>query len=770
MQILHLADVHLDRPFVRADRRQGDRDRARLRETFSRCIELAADRGVDAVTIGGDLWEDEHVSADTRRFVASQLARVGCPVLVICGNHDPLRPGGHYQRTSWPDNVTIFSEAAPVEHRLSDDVSVWGVSWTHEEPTAEFLSQRVVPEDGRAHLLLLHGTATTFAGGVGGPSYCPFDPAELLGAGFALALAGHIHAASHERGFVYPGSPEPLGWGERGRHCVALVTIDSGEADVELLDVNSHRYEESAVDCEGCEHGAECAERLVENLEGLEGADRHVRVLLRGEVSRECRVDAEQLTEDHREPFAEFQVVDETSPAYDLDAMAEQPSATGHFVKALRERIESEAIPMSAASSSWPWTADYGRWADERTSFVWIEHLDIRGYKRLRGEYDFDQRLSIICGANEAGKTSMHDAIVRALFGFSRSERRRSGGESELDRCQPWGDGTTYAIHATVHTEEGRIRIEWDFAEHDVTVRNLDSSEDLSARMSGSHGDVLLGQHLLGLDLADFRQACCVDQAEISAVASSESLVVAMQRAVELGTTESGVEAADARLRDALGSDIGVRVDNLQPTRAGRLHRLLDRREELRTELSRAEATQEEIAERERELQRLESERSEGGTEMLGVGQGLLRAKEQELAERLRRAREHSERASVDEDEGPDDSDEDHIAITSRLEELSRLENELAEQRPQAEAAKASVQELEGRRQLLQTQFDGLAGYSEVDTSGQAGVQGLVARRDDLIAAVGEPEPTAAPPSPEPAVASSRTPLWVAADSSPQPR
>ena len=140
---------------------------------------------------------------------------------------------------------------------------------------------------------------------------------------------------------------------------------------------------------------------------------------------------------------------------------------------------------------------------------------------------------------------------------------------------------------------------------HEVTVRNLDSGEDLSAQMRGNHGDVLLGQQLLGLGLEDFRQACCIDQAEISAVASSESLVVAMQRAVELGTTESGVEAADARLARALSSDIGVRVDNLQPTRSGRLRGLLDRREELARELSRAETTEQEIAEREREQRRL---------------------------------------------------------------------------------------------------------------------------------------------------------------------
>ncbi len=43
MRILHISDVHLDRPFVRADRREGGRDRARLRQTFTRCLERAGE-------------------------------------------------------------------------------------------------------------------------------------------------------------------------------------------------------------------------------------------------------------------------------------------------------------------------------------------------------------------------------------------------------------------------------------------------------------------------------------------------------------------------------------------------------------------------------------------------------------------------------------------------------------------------------------------------------------------------------------------------------
>lgn len=342
MRILHIADVHLDRPFVRADRRAGGRDRQRLRDTFRDCLRLAADREVDAVTIGGDLWEDEHVSADTKRFVTSELERLSTPVLIVCGNHDPLRPGGHYERTQWPENVTLFTESIPVEHRLNEECSVWGLSWAPSDPTAEFLNRRVTPEDGRTHLLLMHGTAASFAPALEDDGFCPFDPRSVRDAGFSICLAGHIHRGSHDDTVVYPGSPEPLGWGEMGRHCAAIATLDEGRIEIDLIEVNRHVYEQIEVDCESCEHGAEVDERLRQALPRGENDTRHLRVSLKGQVGRECEFGLEHLTGLHGANLAELQLVDATHLAYDLDALAAQPDATGHFVKAMRERIDSE--------------------------------------------------------------------------------------------------------------------------------------------------------------------------------------------------------------------------------------------------------------------------------------------------------------------------------------------------------------------------------------------------------------------------------------------
>jgi len=339
MKILHFADVHLDRPFVGMPRDAARARRNDLRIAFQRCLAAARRNRVDLVTIGGDLWEDEHVTADTRGFVAYELERLGLPVLMACGNHDPQLPGGHYTRTPWPDNVHIFPGDALTEFPLGD-LSIWGISWRGGPLPLAFLDTFRTPDAERIHLLLLHGTARTVPLGVDGAEYAPFDPAEIERAGFALCLAGHIHAASQAGRVVYPGSPEPLGWGDTGRHTVALVEVQGREAAVQLIDVNMRRYEQRRVDCGGAASSAEVVGRLTTALSDPDPQAICLRVELVGQVGVDCQVDIPQVVSLVGDRYAALAVEDCTSPEFDLDRLAEQKDAAGYFVRSLLTRIE----------------------------------------------------------------------------------------------------------------------------------------------------------------------------------------------------------------------------------------------------------------------------------------------------------------------------------------------------------------------------------------------------------------------------------------------
>ena len=52
--------------------------RAQVRETFRHALDIARKRTVDFITIGGDLWEDENVVADTGLSVARGARRNRC--------------------------------------------------------------------------------------------------------------------------------------------------------------------------------------------------------------------------------------------------------------------------------------------------------------------------------------------------------------------------------------------------------------------------------------------------------------------------------------------------------------------------------------------------------------------------------------------------------------------------------------------------------------------------------------------------------------------
>jgi DNA repair exonuclease SbcCD nuclease subunit len=344
MRILHLADFHLDRPFVGLPPEAGKQRREGLFAALQRCLGLAEEHKVDLITIGGDLWEEEHVRADTRASVAHELGALGIPVLIVCGNHDRLLPGGSYRRTTWPTNVTVADQGVVTEHPHGE-VSVWALSWGGGELSPQLIETLEVPSDGRTHILLVHGTAHGTGYGAG-ESYLPFDAERVREAGFAACLAGHIHCAVETAATVYPGSPEPLSWAEDGRHCVALVDAGAGEARVALLDVNFTRFETREIDCSSCGSSAEVEARLAPKLDDQDAERILLRVTLVGEVDPECAIDVARIRRRHGSRYAALLVRDATEPTLDISARSAGRGLDGMFVRALQERIEGATGPL----------------------------------------------------------------------------------------------------------------------------------------------------------------------------------------------------------------------------------------------------------------------------------------------------------------------------------------------------------------------------------------------------------------------------------------
>jgi DNA repair exonuclease SbcCD ATPase subunit len=261
---------------------------------------------------------------------------------------------------------------------------------------------------------------------------------------------------------------------------------------------------------------------------------------------------------------------------------------------------------------------------------VWVERLEITGFKRLSGAFEFDPDLTIVVGPNEAGKSSLGEALMRSVWGFDRAERRRRADGSRWERCRPW-DGSQWRVVARLVDHDGRhLRAEWDFNDHRVRLLDAITGEDLSAGIDGARGDILLGAELTGVAYADFREVCCFDQHTLKQVQRSDSLVNALQRAVESVHTDVGVADADARLRDFLKTHVGARSDNYNLLANGPLKQELDEQERVIADIEAAHLDEAEVAKLAQELRRRELQRSVLADERVEVERAIL---VQDLAE-----------------------------------------------------------------------------------------------------------------------------------------
>lgn len=315
--------------------------RQELRDAFRRFIDLALELRVDAVTIGGDLYEHERSTLDTGNFVAQQFGRLGSiPALVSPGNHDPVTPDSLWRRVAWPDNVTIFTEPRFRAANLSG-VTVWGAGHDGPDLRQNLLEGFRVPAEG-THVLLFHGS-DLHAVPEGKRAHCGFRPEDVVRTGAAFALLGHYHGArlypADAPRFAYPGTLEALDFSEAGPHFALRLEVGDGAAKAELLPFGSVRYVTQALDVTGMSSSDE----LRGGIAALGDREAIVRVVLAGQLQPEVELDLSALYNACAEGFRFLDLVDRTEPAYSLESLAMESTTKGAFVRLMLSRVEAAA-------------------------------------------------------------------------------------------------------------------------------------------------------------------------------------------------------------------------------------------------------------------------------------------------------------------------------------------------------------------------------------------------------------------------------------------
>ena len=369
-RLLHLADLHLDHPFRGPDFVEGlsARRREGLRQCLQRALALARVRQVDAVTIGGDLYDAEFVTPDTAQFLRDQFQQIApLPIVIAPGDDDPFTPASVYASVDWSPNVFIFREPKLSALNLSDDVQLWGAGYDSADFDRPLLNKFRVAQ-AKTAVLLVHGTEDSLRPQhAPHPAGVPFAVGDVYRADLQLALSGHAHGMQLIPAVnplvVYPGSPEPLGFDDDGEHRVLVAEWDTRRWNVEAVDLSQWQTYTCAVDVSEYEQ----QDDLVDHIRGLlravraEGKELVARVSLRGTASPSLVYDRAEMLDRLGGEFAALRIDDEVTVGYDVDSLKDELTIRGAFVRRmLAKQAEWQQADGTAAQPLFDKALRYG--------------------------------------------------------------------------------------------------------------------------------------------------------------------------------------------------------------------------------------------------------------------------------------------------------------------------------------------------------------------------------------------------------------------------
>lgn len=363
IKFIHCADIHLDVPFSSLGN-SGESSFVRrqdIKMTFQKIIDIAYNEQVDFIFITGDLYEHNYVTKSTINFANECFKKIDkTKVIMIPGNHDPWVKGSYYKSYDWTGNVYILggdklSKNKPYLEFEEENthICIYGQISSDEyqgQNHVDLSYQNIDPS--KINILLLHGSIDF---DFDKSSYNPISSKKLASMDMDYIGIGHFHNRIDKvagRNNIYnPGSPEPLGFDEPGKHGFYMGTISidhSGrkEVEVEFISVNRKEYIELEVNIAECITDNEIVKRIKDRI-----ADAGIKeelypnllagITLTGYISPDFAPDIKYISSFFRDKIFYVKIKDHTAPDYDFDEIKKEIGLKGLFTRKVLNLIDA---------------------------------------------------------------------------------------------------------------------------------------------------------------------------------------------------------------------------------------------------------------------------------------------------------------------------------------------------------------------------------------------------------------------------------------------
>ncbi|HGI6164051.1 TPA: exonuclease SbcCD subunit D [Listeria monocytogenes] len=255
IQFLHMADLHLDSPFIGLSTLPQPLFSAIQESTFQsleRITTVAIKEAVDFVLIAGDIYDSEDQSVRAQARFSKEMKRLevaNIPVFIIHGNHDFIEK--HKEKLTLPSNVHVFSEQVEVmSHKTATGVSVniYGFSYNERHIRSSRVDKYKIQGNADFHIALLHGSEVSSS--EEHDVYAPFRVQEISKKGFDYWALGHIHKRqllAESPSIYYPGNIQGRNRKESGEKGASIITLSEASTTIDFIGTSPIIWEEAVI-------------------------------------------------------------------------------------------------------------------------------------------------------------------------------------------------------------------------------------------------------------------------------------------------------------------------------------------------------------------------------------------------------------------------------------------------------------------------------------------------------------------------------------------
>ncbi|NMH69577.1 DNA repair exonuclease [Bacillus sp. RO3] len=287
IRFIHVADLHLDSPFIGLKHLPQDVFERIYNSTFAsfeKVVDEAVRRQIDFMVISGDLFDEEDRSIRAQAKLLKQFNRLhshNIPVYVVHGNHDHL--GGYRLELDMPDNIHIFKEETEVKQlttKSGESVDLVGFSYGKRHIEERRIEEYPERSQGRYTIGILHGSEGSVHSSHA--VYAPFVLNDLLEKNYHYWALGHIHERQilHKEPFiVYPGNIQGRHRKETGEKGCYEVVLDHQHTELTFIPTHDLIWKTCHVSLSGVLRFGEVYQRIQNALESLKG-DMFIEIVL----------------------------------------------------------------------------------------------------------------------------------------------------------------------------------------------------------------------------------------------------------------------------------------------------------------------------------------------------------------------------------------------------------------------------------------------------------------------------------------------------------